>query len=317
MPYRLHLRARFLKFSIPKSSFLISPTMSADFLKSVTILGDRTRHFPVRAPEAEPQPWLDGAPTCAALSSHQIIHLGIVKAEEPYRFVRTNPSVTQFLACIGGAGYVMVNGEWVLCESGKAVLFPQHSAIAYHAVGGKQWKLVWVCYRRSDGSASVSTVSSPVFAAYDAAPLYHAVYSLQTECLGKNDPDVCQHLIAVIHRLVLRFAQPWKREDRLHRIWEKVTADLESEWTLDRLAREAHCSGEHLRRLCQKELGRSPIQHVIYLRLQKAATLLVTTDSKIESIAGQVGYRDAYAFSSIFKKWMGCSPTEYRQVPPF
>jgi transcriptional regulator GlxA family with amidase domain len=44
-------------------------------------------------------------------------------------------------------------------------------------------------------------------------------------------------------------------------------------------------SGENFRKLCQKALGRSPMKHLTYLRMRKAAELLTITNEKVETIA--------------------------------
>jgi AraC-like DNA-binding protein len=67
-----------------------------------------------------------------------------------------------------------------------------------------------------------------------------------------------------------------------------------------------------LRRLCRRELGRSPMHHVIFLRMRHAAKLLAATDDKIETIAGEVGYANPFVFSTTFKKWVGWRPSDYR-----
>ena len=82
------------------------------------------------------------------------------------------------------------------------------------------------------------------------------------------------------------------------------------------MARRAHCSGEHLRRLCRKQLGRSPMQHVTYLRFRHAANLLTETDPKLEAIAAEIGYANAFVFSNSFKKWTGRRPSDYRTKAP-
>ncbi|MES2571676.1 MAG: helix-turn-helix transcriptional regulator, partial [Verrucomicrobiota bacterium] len=93
---------------------------------------------------------------------------------------------------------------------------------------------------------------------------------------------------------------------------EYVAARLGEPWSLDRLAQHSHLSTEHLRRLCRRELGRSPMHHVIFLRMQLAAKLLATTSDKIETIADAVGYENPFVFSTTFKKWVGWRPSDYR-----
>ncbi len=86
---------------------------------------------------------------------------------------------------------------------------------------------------------------------------------------------------------------------------KRSPAQLDYEWTLSELARVAHVSGEHLRRLCTQQLGRTPMRQVTYLRMRRAAELLSTTDEKIESITHAVGYQNPFVFSNTFKKWIG------------
>jgi transcriptional regulator GlxA family with amidase domain len=109
------------------------------------------------------------------------------------------------------------------------------------------------------------------------------------------------------------FARPDPGDRRLERLWDEVTPRLSENWTLERMAAICFLSEEHLRRLCRKELGRSPINHLIHLRMQKAAELLAKTDDKVESVAAAVGYANAFVFSNTFKRWIGFRPSDYRR----
>jgi hypothetical protein len=91
-----------------------------------------------------------------------------------------------------------------------------------------------------------------------------------------------------------------------------VAKHVGRDWTLSELAHAVHVSPEHLRRLCRKALGRSPMQHVIWLRMRKAAELLATTDAKIDAVSKAVGYENPFVFSNTFKKWIGWRPSEHR-----
>ncbi|MBT3469511.1 MAG: helix-turn-helix transcriptional regulator, partial [Opitutae bacterium] len=66
-----------------------------------------------------------------------------------------------------------------------------------------------------------------------------------------------------------------------------------------------------LERLCLRQLGRTPRQHLIWLRMHRAAILLSSTNQKIETIAFEVGYANPFAFSSTFRRCMGWSPSNY------
>ena len=282
----------------------------------LTLIGEHTLHRAVQAPDIAPQVWLVGAPVCPVLPRYDMLHLGVVEAVAPYRFVRRSARALEFLACYGGEGRVLIDGEWAAFGPGQAALLPKNAVAAYHAVGEAPWKLVWVCYHCPADRASLLAPGSPVLAEHDPEPLRHAVEGLRLECRDPRGELACmEHGCALIHRHVLRFARPWRDCDRLRLLWEKVARALGEEWSLGRLAAEAGCCGESLRQRCQRQIGRSPMQHLTYLRLQRAAELLLTTDQKVESIAAEVGYGDAFAFSAMFKKWTGSAPRRFRERP--
>ena len=125
-------------------------------------------------------------------------------------------------------------------------------------------------------------------------------------------PAAMHHWVELIQTYVLRFAQPWQMDERLSLLWERVAERLHEDWTLPELAKAAHMSEEHLRRLCTQQLGRSPMRQITYLRMRRAAELLATTNEKIESVAAEVGYQNPFVFSTTFKKWIGWRPSEHR-----
>lgn len=49
------------------------------------------------------------------------------------------------------------------------------------------------------------------------------------------------------------------------------------------------------------------------VRIEKAASLMKTTDDRIYEVCEKVGYNNPQYFSVIFKKYMGVSPREYME----
>lgn len=280
-------------------------------LSETHILGPRTRQTVVRVDERDSRAWLQGAPTCAALRQHRIAHLGVCEARAPYRIVRTKQSGTYFMASFGGEGRILVDGRWQACRAGMACLLPPHLLNAFHAVERKPWRFVWVRYEAVPEKRPIVTAGSPVLAKFDAEPLRLAMLGLHAECHAAQ-PAALHHWVELIQGYVLRFAQPWQMDERLSRLWERVEAALDKQWTLISLGALAHLSGEHLRRLTTQQLGRSPMKHVTWLRMRRAAEWLATTDEKIESVARAVGYVNPFVFSNTFKKWIGWRPSEHR-----
>ena len=285
-------------------------------LSETHILGPRTRQWVVQVSQHDSRAWLAGAPVCPALGLHQIAHVGVAETRSPYRIVRPKQSGIYFMACFGGQGRVLVDGRWQICRAGYACLLPLHIMNAFHAERRSRWEFCWVRYQQPPEQKPITTAASPVLARFDAEPLRAAILGLFHECRGEGGPAAIHFWVELIQTYVLRFAQPWHMDDRLWQVWEKVAANLGKPWTLAMLGHEAHLSGEHLRRLCRQQLGRSPMHHVTYLRMRQAAELLTATNDKVETIAATVGYQNPFVFSTTFKKWIGWRPSEHRVRPP-
>jgi AraC-like DNA-binding protein len=249
---------------------------------------------------------------CAALALRQITHVGIADAATPYSMVRTNLSGSYMMACFAGHGRILLDGRWQVCRAGHACLAPPHVLHAFHAVPAVRWGFCWVRYEQPPEQAPVITSASPVLAPFNPEPLRCAILGLYHAHHDAASPAILHHWIELIHSYVRKFATPWSGDDRLWQLWETVSENPGNPWTISSLAERVHCSGEHLRRLCRKQLGRSPMQHLIFLRMQRAAELLATTPEKIETIARSVGYENPFVFSNTFKRWIGWRPSEYR-----
>ena len=261
---------------------------------------------------AETREWKIQVHDCPALALHHIAHVGVAEAVAPYSMIRMDLSGAYFLSCFSGEGRIFLDGRWQLCKAGWACLAPPHALLAFEATPDSRWKFSWIRYQEPVGKKPIISSSSPALARFAPLPLRHAVMGLFHEVESRVAPVALSHWVALIQAYVIRFAQPWQSDDRLGHLWEHVAQRLGEDWTLDRLARHCHMSTEHLRRLCRRELGRSPMQQVISLRMQAAARLLWTTTDKIETIAGAVGYENPFVFSTTFKKWVGWRPSEYR-----
>ena len=237
---------------------------------------------------------------------------GYTEARAGYTFVRHAPAFSMLLVSERGTGLVAVDGEWRPCPAGYAYVTAPRVPHAYHIQPGQRWRLHWVIYEETAGLPTLAPGTAPRLLPCEAGGLRHAVEGFCLENAGRADPGALGLWAALVDRLVRHMLDAGETEPRLERLWARVREDLGGEWDLARMARSAGMSEENLRRLCQRHRACSPMAHLTRLRMQAAADILIHSEEKLAALAARVGYADAFAFSTAFKRIMGQSPRHFR-----
>jgi AraC-like DNA-binding protein len=167
---------------------------------------------------------------------------------------------------------------------------------------------------RRGPSPTTITCAAPSVLHVNPQPLLSALSGLYFEATGDADIDVMTHWVHLIHTNVVRLNEAWDDRNATWHIWEKVAADLGHPWTVAELAGMACMSGESFRLWCRRSNGRSPLEHVTFLRMRRATDVLRRTDQKLEVIARWLGYENVFAFSRAFKRWIGMPPAHFRNA---
>ena len=82
------------------------------------------------------------------------------------------------------------------------------------------------------------------------------------------------------------------------------------------IAKVAHLSPAHFSREFRRAFGETPHQYLLTRRLERAASLLRTTDRTVTDICLAVGLRSVGSFTTSFGRAFGLSPAVYRSTHP-
>lgn len=96
------------------------------------------------------------------------------------------------------------------------------------------------------------------------------------------------------------------------KIIEYIGKNYAKEISYQTLATEFHFNPSYLNRLFKAHTGKSVYAFILSYRLQTAMEILRTQNLYVNQIALLCGFPDPYHFTKAFKKFAGCSPTEYR-----
>jgi len=80
------------------------------------------------------------------------------------------------------------------------------------------------------------------------------------------------------------------------------------------IAKQLHVSKNYLGNLYKKEVGESILDTIAGCRVERAVKLLQDTLMQVSEISVEVGFEDPAYFTNVFTKYIGISPTAYRNT---
>ena len=129
-----------------------------------------------------------------------------------------------------------------------------------------------------------------------------------------------RELVAGVEAILRRCLGPARGgavDRRIERVKAYVRAGFgDPDLSVEAIAAAAGLSVSYLCTLFKATCGSTVKDHVTQVRVEHAKELLRRADGKLQAIALQVGFRDANYFSTVFKREVGVTPSEYRERGP-
>ena len=101
---------------------------------------------------------------------------------------------------------------------------------------------------------------------------------------------------------------------RIKDILEYISANSEQELSLKEIARQKHISYYYLSSMFRRATGMTFREHLNSIRLYKSLQALRGGKDSLEMIAAQYGFSNARAYSTVFARRYGMTPSEYRAL---
>lgn len=104
---------------------------------------------------------------------------------------------------------------------------------------------------------------------------------------------------------------PSRATHRLNPVLDIINQRLDEDLRVAELAREADIDTRTFTRLFKQQTGYTPFQYLTAQRMNRAKALLLSNMSVTET-AASVGYANPAKFSAAFRRWIGCTPIEWK-----
>ena len=103
------------------------------------------------------------------------------------------------------------------------------------------------------------------------------------------------------------------RDHRIRFLIAFMRSNMQKKVSLIDLGRQVNLSPAHVSRLFSTEIGLSPSEYLIRLRIDNARRLLTNTMLSIKEIMALCGYNNRGHFVEHFKRYFSKAPSEYRK----
>ena len=225
---------------------------------------------------------------------------------------------------VGSRGYFVREGDLVICNAntihGEAP-FQKHLMQTYCIA------LANVNLNNLPIGCAIKASERPVIALDDFADIIKTsminIYNMYIKT--KANYPLCNHFAIGVLMLVEKLIANHKQQDKSKTLSQqknenlirKITEYLDHHYTepltLKSISKAMHISETYLSHLYKRETGLSPIQYVIHCRIGEAQSLLMETNMPIHEIEEQLGFGSSCHLTTMFKKYVGISPREYRK----
>ncbi len=186
---------------------------------------------------------------------------------------------------------------------------------------GREVDMDWIRLRGPQARSFMRTLGTsevePVSRAQDAKEARRLMRRLQHLARNYTSRSDMQS-VAVLYQLALacgyQSEPPEVSLPLAERVRNAMQSQLESGMNVEQYARSFNISRSALFLAFKKHFGSSPVKVLNEIRLERARTLLAETDLPIRDIAVACGDTHPLYFSNRFRRAMGKSPSEYREI---
>jgi AraC-like DNA-binding protein len=106
------------------------------------------------------------------------------------------------------------------------------------------------------------------------------------------------------------------RDPALARVLRAMHSDVRTGWTVAELAKRAGMSRSAFAARFAESLGCAPIEYLSRWRMALAQDALSRGGKSLDRLAEEIGYESASAFSTAFRRRLGCSPGTFARSRP-
>ena len=209
---------------------------------------------------------------------------------------------------VSGFGIFEKDGVRHSVRPGDMFVIPPYEETYYEADREKPWRYIWIGFT-TDESLPAQFSESVIH-----CPGVGDIFEDMLRC-GKMENGRSAFLSAKIWELCsVLLDGSGNSADYIEKALNYMRSEYVNGITIQQISDRLNINRSYLSEIFKAQMGVSPQQYLVKLRLEKAAELLSIYHETPSTAANSVGYSDIYHFSKIFKQHFGVSPRSYKQL---
>ncbi len=218
---------------------------------------------------------------------------------------------------VSGRGTFSFDGESVELLKGEIVFLPAGSR--YHVKWHKNDSLHFITFHfnfqtttpfKKDRHIGIQKIS-PQFNNEFFDEFNEALTSFDNTAKGLLNSLGCFYKLLSNILPHLKYGEKIKTDYRMKQIAEYINTNFAEKITVEDLALKCNMSTSHFHSCFKKSYGMTPIEYKNRIAVNRAILYILQKNESIERISERFGFESATYFRRVFKKFTGCTPTEY------
>lgn len=251
----------------------------------------------------------------------RLVFAETVQAKSGECYARPDWDLWTFEYILSGKGYLQISGESYSLESGDMYVLPKGLAHRYWADERDPWqKRFFMAEGRLVSYLLQLYRLDTAYYIQEPRGCHQWIDALH-DLLKSGQPDMHEHGSILFHEFLIDLSRhinpPAKAySEPIRNAMDFLRRNIEHPVRMDDVATAAGRSKSQLSRVFREEVGITPYDYLIRLRMDQARSMLTLTAFTIAEIADRLCYADAYYFSNAFKQRFGMSPKAFRNQSP-
>lgn len=205
------------------------------------------------------------------------------------------------IVVISGSFEVLINNNWVNVEKNECIFFRKNQYFERKVL--KTLKILYITFDIGE---------EHLFAPKNCKLKIPKTRIEENVSLFMQHQNFAEHITNDII-FYSYFAKSKVSDSLSDKILAYIKENYKSKLLFKELCEKFYLSHSGIIYLIKKQIGQTPKQFLISVRLEKATELLLNTNLPICEIATMCGFKNEYYFSNAFKTKTTLSPTAYRK----